>query len=238
MRLFQHRRADAVARPEGHGQQPVAVGEDRGFIQSAAVRESHGLRPCGLVGVRVFADGVPVAGPSVEIAEALIEKKPEAAFRIAPQIAHQRAALWRPRRIRRVDHDAGLRPFRAAIVAGREHEETVRVVTIAHPAGPQPPFRRSLNADDHVADPDTVIVFRPRCGVDHRRLEGQIEQGVILAQTSDGCHEHECHQGAHLEGILMGQARGVPCCFLMPRMTDGPARAPNAAGVRLHSILA
>ena len=93
VRVLEEGWADAVAGPERHGQEPVAITEHGGFVERAAVGEAHGSGPHGLGIIGVVAAGVPIAAAAVEVAEALIEEEPEAAERIGPQIADERPSL-------------------------------------------------------------------------------------------------------------------------------------------------
>src|SRR5581483_4069865 len=107
------------------------------FVECAAIGKADRLRPHGLVGVRVFTSGVPIAIAAIEVAEALVEEEPELAAGIGPEIADQRPALRGIWRIGGVDDDTRLRPGSAVVVARGQHEEAVRVIAIAHPAGPE-----------------------------------------------------------------------------------------------------
>ena len=171
--------ADAIAGPERDRQEPVAVGEDRRLIERAAIGDTDGGRPGRIRIVRIIAAGDPIAAPSVEVAEALVEEAPEAALGVRPKVADERAAVRFARQVGRVDDQTRLGPRFARVIGGSQHEEAVGAVAVTDPGGPEASLRRAVEADDHVARPIGVGVFRPWVRVEHRRLEGEVERRLI-----------------------------------------------------------
>ena len=84
---------DLIASPERDRQEPVAVGEDRRFVERAAVGDAYRRRPGRVRVIGVIAARDPVACASVEHAEALIEEAPETALRVRPEVADERASV-------------------------------------------------------------------------------------------------------------------------------------------------
>ena len=174
-------RFDPVAGPEGDRQEPVAVGEDRRLVERAAVGDAHRRGPRRVRVIRVIAARDPVAGASVEVAQALVEEAPQAALRVGPKVADKRATVGFARQIGRVDDQPRLRPALPAVIGGRQHQEAVGAVAVADPSGPETALRRPIEPDDHVAGTIRVGVFRSWVRVEHRRLEGEVERRLIEA---------------------------------------------------------
>ena len=95
-------------RPVRNREQPVAIAEDGGLVESAARAEIHRGRPFRSRRIGIVAADIPVSGRTGSADNGLIEKQPQAPQRIGPEIANQRGAGAFSRRVGRAYHEPGL----------------------------------------------------------------------------------------------------------------------------------
>ena len=167
--------AEAAAAVERDREDPLAGREHRGLVEGEAVPDAAGRGPHWLLLVGVLADGLPRACATVELRHRLAEEEVQLAVRVGPEVAHERAARrGETGGVMRVDHEAGLGPGLAVVVAAVENEEIFWAVLARNPARVDTPAGRARDADGHAVVELVVVVLRQRVGVEPRRDQREV----------------------------------------------------------------
>ena len=155
-------------------QHPFARFQHDGFVQGHSMPEAPRGRPDRLFRIRILTNGRPDAAAPIEHVHALIEDEPETSERISPEITHEDAALSREIRTLRIDHEPGLRPSLAVVIARVDDKKSVGAVSAGNPGGPEPTFGGAVEADRHAIVELVVVILRQRRCVEERRDQGQV----------------------------------------------------------------
>ena len=177
----------------------------------------------GALGVGVLANRRPQSIAPVPVVHHLIEEEPEPTERVGPHRTDNHAARqWKVRRLA-VDHQPGLRPGFAVVIAGRRNHECPRAVLAAYPYRPQTSFRSPLDADRHPVVQLVVVVLRQGGSIQLGRNQCQVDDSSQGGDRTVARAVSFRHFGLVLTHLL-GRHGGKPCLRAIGAGVRDPTR--------------